>query len=195
MVLIYVRLLKPKKRPKTSYVLTIRLKVNLLRQELTAVKTETFVLLCSERPEISVNVSETYFTLYADEHDMYQAVLIWLRIKPRMERDSLKIIYLLWVCRHLQCSKTGDNIWKYGWLLSCSKHRHKCNVREDDRFACFESIEMAINCFSRNTRLRVQLLPTRNKIKVWGRITHGPYNEQFNQRDSYRMIQKLDRLS
>ena len=46
---------------------------------------------------------------YADEHDICQAVL-WPRIRRRMERDSLKIIYLLWVCRHLQCSKMGDNM-------------------------------------------------------------------------------------
>ena len=145
-------------------------------------------MLCSERPEISVNVSETDFTSYADEHDICQAVLC-PRIKQRMERDSLKINYLLWVCRHLLCWKMGDNM-----AGSCRVPNidTKCSVREDDRFASFESIETAINCFSRNTRLRVQLLPTRNKIKVWGRITHGPYNEQFNQRDSYRVIQKLD---
>ena len=52
------------------------------------------------------------------------------------------------------------------WLARLFQTRRETNVREDDRFACFESIETATNCFCSNTRLRLQLLPTRNKIKI-----------------------------
>ena len=51
------------------------------------------------------------------------------------------------------------------WLARLFQTRRETNVHEDDRFACFESNETATNCFCSNTRLRLQLLPTRNKTR------------------------------